>query len=64
MLAILAIVAALALGVGLPALLSQGADTTVDMERLNAIRFPILGGGFGLGIFFLCLSFFSKGKEQ
>ncbi|MBS8228328.1 hypothetical protein [Vannielia litorea] len=55
--ALIALLAALAMGLGLPALLKAQGGTVSDPEALNRIVFSILGGGIGLAAVLFALSF-------
>ena len=58
-LGIVAILAALATGLGLPALISEnGLSFLGDASRMQSVLMSILGLGLGLGLFLLLMSFF------
>lgn len=63
-LGLIAIIAALATGLGLPALISEdGLGFLADASRLQSVLMSILGLGLGLGLFLLLMSFFvTNGK--
>ena len=63
-LGLIAIIAALAMGFGLPALISEdGLGFLGDASRMQTVLMSILGLGLGLGLFFLLMSFFvTSGK--
>ncbi|QDC08555.1 hypothetical protein FHY55_04555 [Oceanicola sp. D3] len=58
--ALIALFAALAVGVGLPLFLKAQGGTVADPEGLRSMQFAILGGGIGLAIALFVMSFFSK----
>ncbi|NSX53474.1 hypothetical protein [Parasulfitobacter algicola] len=58
------IIGALAMGVGLPALLMSQEGTRIsDPDALRRIIFMILGGGLGAGAVLILISFFVKGRD-
>lgn len=58
---LIAIVGALAVGLGIPALLLSAEGTYVgDPEGLGRIVSSILGGGIGLGLVLIAASFFVR----
>lgn len=63
-LGIVAILAALATGLGLPALISEdGLGMLSGASRLQSVLMSVLGLGVGLGLFLLLMSFFIARDE-
>ena len=61
--AVIAAITALAMGVGLPALLgAQDGANVSDPEALATITRSILGGGMGLALVLFVASFFVRGR--
>jgi hypothetical protein len=61
---LIVIAGALAMGLGLPALLlAQEGSRVTDPEGLKRITNSILGGGIGLGVVLFGLSFLAKGRD-